>query len=339
MYKKILVPLDGSRTAETVLPYAVEVVGRLGGQLILVKVSPPTSRCAGQLHHNYLAVVTEQVRQIINYRFGEKTAAVQGQVLTGNPSLEILRYSDDNNVTLIIMSGRGCYDDGPCIINGIAEKVLRAANQSVLLVKSPANDRALQRKKLIKRILLPLDGSRTGEAAIPTAEMLGRLLDAELVLLHVVVPSSLQFDSFHGFITEEIAELVDQAAKGNEERIVDATEYLGNVSMSLKEKGLISSIDIISGYPPDQIISYAEENDIDLIAMSSHGWSGVMRWAFGSVTNKVLHAGRTPVLLVRACKMTKGCQGNEMIRKSANERQADPHILSSPKLNTAYLAL
>ncbi|MDD5591348.1 MAG: universal stress protein [Dehalococcoidales bacterium] len=313
MNEKILVPLDGSKTAEIVLPYAVEFVGRLGGQLILAKVSAPNSRCAEQLHRNYLAVVTEQVGQILNYQFGGKPAAVQGQVLTGNPSLEILRYSDDNNVGLIIMSGRDCNDDGPCIINCIAEKVLRAANQSVLLVKSLVNDRALQRKKLIKRILLPLDGSRIGEAAIPTAEMLGRLLDAELVLLHVVVPSSLQFDSFHGFITEELAELLDQAAKGDEERIVDATEYLGNVSMSLKEKGLTSSIDVISGYPPDQIVNYAEANDIDLIAMSSHGWSGVMRWAFGRVTNKVLHSGKTPVLMVRAYKMTKRNQNEKAL--------------------------
>jgi len=311
--EKVLVPLDGSRTAEIVLPYAVEFVGRLGGQLILARISEPNLQCSEQLRHNYLGIVTEQMRQMLNYQVSGKTATVHEQVLTGNPSLEILRYSDDNNVGLIIMSGRGCYDDGPCIINGIAEKVLRAANQSVLLVNSPASDRALQRKKLIKRILLPLDGSRTGEAAIPTAEMLGRLLDAELILLHVVPPSSLQFDSFHGFITEEIAGLVDQAAKGNQESIVDATEDLGNVSMSLQEKGLTNSIDIISGYPPDQIINYAEANEIDLVALSSHGWSGVMRWAFGGVTNKVLHSGKTPVLMIRTCKMTKRNQNEKAL--------------------------
>ena len=67
--------------------------------------------------------------------------------------------------------------------------------------------------------------------------------------------------------------------------------------------GLKTSTAIEVGLPAQQIIDYAGANDIDLIAMSSHGRTGVGRWVFGSVTDKVLHAGNTAVLVVRAVKV------------------------------------
>ena len=78
--------------------------------------------------------------------------------------------------------------------------------------------------------------------------------------------------------------------------------YLDSVANSFNQKGLKVNKVIIKGIPADNIVHYAGTNDIDLIAMSSHGSSGIMRWIFGSVTEKVIHAGDTPVLVVRRSK-------------------------------------
>ncbi len=78
-----------------------------------------------------------------------------------------------------------------------------------------------------------------------------------------------------------------------------AIYYLDGVGKSLKEKGLSVSSAAVVGSPAEQIIDYAKGNSVDLIAMSTHGRSGIGRWVFGSVTDKVLHAGDTPVLVIR----------------------------------------
>lgn len=213
---------------------------------------------------------------------------------------EILRYADENNVSLIVMSRHGASDESSWFLGSIADKVLRATKQSVLLIKAPASDAALKRKQLLKRVLIPLDGSRTGETVIPSAEVLARALGTELVLIRVVVPSSLQRDSFHGFIDATMEELVTQAEKGQEDRKASATEYLKSVEKPLKEGGLATSVVVLLGSPPDKIIDYAKENEVDLISMSSHGRSGISRWVFGSITDKVLQTGDTPVMVVRA---------------------------------------
>jgi nucleotide-binding universal stress UspA family protein len=81
-----------------------------------------------------------------------------------------------------------------------------------------------------------------------------------------------------------------------------ALAYLDSVGKAFREKGLSTSSIVALGSPADKIIDYADANAIDLIAMSTHGRSGIGRWVFGSVTDKVLHAGDKPVLAVRATK-------------------------------------
>lgn len=302
MYERILVPLDGSKTAEMALPYAVEIAGKLCSQFFLVEVSESGSPDAEHLCQTYMERITDQVRLQLRGQEGAELVTVQNKVLTGKPADEILRYADQNKVSLIAMSRHGSSGEGPWFIGSIADKVLRAAKQSVLLIRTPASERSLRAKQLVRRILVPLDGSRVGETAIPAAEILARALGAELVLLRVVVPSSLQRDSFQGFIDPTLEELVTQAEKGQEDRKTSASKYLKRVGKPLRERGTPSLSVVVMGYPPDQIIDYAEANEVDLISMSSHGRTGIRRWLFGSVTDKVLHAGNTPLLVVRARK-------------------------------------
>lgn len=289
MYEKILIPLDGSKAAEMVIPYAQEVATKLSSQTILVSVFEPVPTDLERLHQTYLERITEQVQHQLKDWEPKKEARVQSRVLMGKPADEILRHADENDVGLIAMTSRGSSVRGPWLLGNIAAKVLRATTKPVLLVRAPASEAALRQKRLVKRILVPLDGSDLGAAAIPHAEALGRALGAELVLFQVLEPvASWAGSEVPYYITEP-----------PEKRKNLAITYLDDVGKALRERGLKVSGVVAVGSPADRIVDYAKENAIDLIAISTHGRTGIGRWVFGSVTDKVLHAGDTAVLVVR----------------------------------------
>jgi nucleotide-binding universal stress UspA family protein len=165
----------------------------------------------------------------------------------------------------------------------------------VLLIRAPADNTALQKKSLIKRILVPLDGSELGEVAIPQAEALAQVLGAEVFLFQAYLTPLLP-SAYEGRMSP------DRFKETEEQMKASAMAYLDNIGKSLQEKGLRTLSVIKEGSAPDQILEFAKANGIDLIAMSTHGRSGIGLWVFGSVTDKVLHAGDTAVLTVRATK-------------------------------------
>jgi len=289
MYEKILVPLDGSTIAELVLPYAEEIAAKFGAEISLFSVCEADAGYTENLYRSYLKAVLSKVQHDLK-DWGTKEAKIPIEVASGKPAIEILRYADENNISLIILAGRGSSGEGPWPLGNIAVKVLRIASKPVLMIRAPAGDNALKEKRLVKKILVPLDGSRVGEAAIPHAEALAQTLDAKLVLFQVVepAPSLPTDDAFSPYRVRD--EKLEKAAFA----------YIDGMKTTLSKKGLIASGVVLAGYPADEIINYAEANAIDLIAISTHGRSGVGRWAIGSVTDKILYSGDTPVLVEHA---------------------------------------
>ena len=292
MHEVILVPLDGSDAAEIALPYAEEIATKLGGEIALVSVFESPATDADHLYRSYLERITELVQNQLKDYGAKKEVKVQSKVLLGSPAEQILRYADESNASLITMASRGASGQGPWLLGNIAAKVLRATRRPVLLLRTPASDAALQQKRLVKRVLVPLDGSTVGEAAIPCTEALAQAWGAALVLFQVVEPvthwANMGVDASY-YVAEDV-----------ESRKASAIAYLDGMGKSLKERGLSTSSAIGMGPSADEIINYAEANAIDIIAMSTHGRSGVGRWVFGSVTDKVLHAGDTAILVVQA---------------------------------------
>jgi len=222
---------------------------------------------------------------------------VESEVLLGKPASEILRYADENNVSLITMASRGRSSRGPWLLGNIAAKVLRVTGKPVLLIRAAADKAVLQQKSLVKRILVPLDGSKLGEVAIPYAEALAQVLGAEIVLFQAFTPPTVEG-------AYRYSSIPPTAFKEREEKIrASAMDYLDSLGKAFQEKGLQALSVVREGSAPEQILEYAEANGIDLIAMSTHGRSGIGRWVWGSVTDKVLHAGDTAVLTVRATKV------------------------------------
>jgi nucleotide-binding universal stress UspA family protein len=292
MYKKILVPLDGSNAAEIVIPYAEELAAKLAAEIIVVSVYE-SSDDMSHLHKYYLERVVEQIkRQIKEFEPGAEVK-IHSEVLHGKPAQQLVRYADEMKVSIIAMASYGSSGREPRIMGNIATKVLWSTNKPVLLIRTPAKGDAVKEKRLVKRILVPLDGSKTGETIIECAEVLAKALDAELVLLQVLEPLRI----VAGFET-----VTPYSIPQNEESIkASARIYLNAAEEQLKEKDIRTSTLIVWGSAAERIIEYAEANT-DLITISSHGLSGVGRWVLGSVTEKVLQIGDKPVLVARPIK-------------------------------------
>lgn len=291
MYENILVPLDGSKAAEMVIPYAEEIAARLDSQMILTSVYEASAANTEQLYHVYLERVAEQVQQQLKDWKPKQEKQVQSKVFIGKPADEILRYADDNDVALIALTSFGASGRSHWFLGNNVAKILQATSKPLLLIRAPASEAALKQKRLFKRILVPLDGSELGATALPYAELLGQALGAELVLFQVLEPMRLPLSD------SEVTVPYSESAPEESKR-ADSSAYLNSVANRFKKWGLKVSSIVVSGSPANQIIDYAKANSIDLIAMSSHGRTGIGRWVYGSVTDKVLHAGDTPVLVI-----------------------------------------
>jgi nucleotide-binding universal stress UspA family protein len=131
------------------------------------------------------------------------------------------------------------------------------------------------------RILVPLDGSEMAEGIMPHIEAVAAGHQAEVILFQVLPATGT---------------IADVAA----EQRYEADEYLGGVEKRLSEKGINVRYSIRHGADAAaEIVDYADVNDIDLIAMSTHGRSGIGRWVFGGVASKVLRGTNKPILLIR----------------------------------------
>ena len=151
-----------------------------------------------------------------------------------------------------------------------------------------------------ERILVPLDGSKVGEAALPFVEdivsKLSPKLKVEVTLLQVVTSLT------HYVVAGEVAAPVPYTEREVELIKQRSKEYLDKTGEGLKSKGAIVKTKVSTGNAVEAIIEAADEIKADMIAMSTHGRSGLRRLAFGSITAKVLREANVPILTVRAPK-------------------------------------
>ena len=148
---------------------------------------------------------------------------------------------------------------------------------------------------MIKKILVPLDGSKLAECVLADTEDLAKKLDAEVALISVT-------NSVQGYWPIEDPgypdkiRMIPQGVCSQEEH---ATNYLNAAAKGLEEKGVKVIKEVICGKTAQEIIYYAERNHSDLIIMSTHGRSGLSKLTHGSITEKVLKLARIPVMVIR----------------------------------------
>jgi nucleotide-binding universal stress UspA family protein len=287
MWKKILVPLDGSDLAELALPYAEELANVFKSEVILLHVSEPSEDHYRHMHQLYVEEVAQRLR--------ERVRNVSALVITGKPADEIIGYAEKNDVGLVIITSHGRSGIMSWATGSIASKLLQGIELPLLLVRAARPKRKAQKKIMLNRILLPLDGSEAGEAAVAYVGELMSRLESEVTLFGVI-SSGQHIRSVGG---------LDYISYPEEELALfkkEAEEYLNGVYRRLKRrKGSVSVTIEVGAYDIGQeILSYAGKKKVNLIAISSHGHSGIERWVFGSIANKVVQASQVPVLLVKA---------------------------------------
>ena len=295
MFKKIVVPLDGSLLAEQALSFLPRFVSPLQTHIDLVCVVQPWVYALGMseatpisvindLHENWKAYLHQQ--EIFLQGLGY---TVQSHVLEGDIAAEILALAANKNADLIVMSTHGRSGLRRLALGSVAERVLHNATIPLLLVREGA---ALHTTNPIEHLLVPLDGSSFAERSIPLAVELSTQTGATLTMLRVVQDLDAQNKQII-FKSEEAAEEAVTQWK------LLATRYLDELAKGIKAEGVKVSSMVLSGDPENLIGTIAETLPADLIVMSTHGRSGVSRWVYGSVANKVLRTASCPVLLVR----------------------------------------
>jgi len=155
---------------------------------------------------------------------------------------------------------------------------------------------------MFERVLVPLDGSKVGEAALDHVERLISKISpdvkTEVILFQVLTSLT------HYVIAGEASVQVPYTDKEIANITKKAKEYLNKTGECLKSKGINVKTKAASGKAAEEIVKAADEFKVDLIAMSTHGRSGLSRLTFGSITDKVLRTAGVPVLVVRAPKET-----------------------------------
>jgi nucleotide-binding universal stress UspA family protein len=280
MWKKIMVPLDGSDLAELALPYAKELAGAFNSELVLLYVSEPADDEHLHMHQLYLERLAVQMKK------KQQLKRVSPVVISGKTVEGIVKYTEKNDVRFIIMASRGSPN--------IASKVIEATGVPLLLVKESKRRRQAKEKHLISRILLPLDGSEAGEAAITRVKELKSRLEAEVILLDVV-PTGRHLRTVGGLDYILYPETELETFRN------EAREYLEKVYKRLQRgKGELKVEIRTAGDVVKEILNYAEKKRVSLIAIASHGHSGMTKWVFGSTAKKVIENSPIPVLVVKS---------------------------------------
>jgi nucleotide-binding universal stress UspA family protein len=306
MFKRILVPLDGSDLAEIALPYAEEIAGKMGSEVIIIHAKEPAEDQGKPEHRPYLSKIAAQTEQNIKKSHtiapGEKvkvtSAVIGGTGVLTRPAEQIVEYTEKENISLIIMATHGRTGISRWALGDTANKVARSVKCPILLIraatKKPGNIR-------LDKILVTLDGSKQGEAVLPYVVAMASRFKNNITLINVVE------QIYHVYPVYESATYYGGAGMvkvpyGEEEMKPfkkTAEEYIEKVNEKLSGEGFNASYLVKTGSASEEIIKAADETHADLVVMSTHGHSGFGRWDHGSITDKVLHGGNTPLLLVR----------------------------------------
>jgi nucleotide-binding universal stress UspA family protein len=285
MFEKILVPLDGSKIAEQAFPFVVELATAFNSEVICAGVCEIEEKDQSQTCQLYQTTQADLLKGKIG-----PNAKVKSIVLEGKASEEILKYAKTNKVNLLVMTSHGKSGIRPWSLGSTMDKVLHTIDAPLLIIK--ANEKGeVNKTGLFNKILVPLDGSETGGAAIPYVTELNKKLKSEIILLQIAATGK-HVHTIGGLNYINFRDLDLNASKTR------AKEYLSRINSKLGESEISSKYEVKEGEADREIVKYAKDAKISLIALSSHGHTGLERWAYGSVTYKVLQTSDKSVLLV-----------------------------------------
>lgn len=293
MIRQVLIPLDGSKLAEQVIPHLLRFITPDQTELLLMTalsstlpsdksnsnlaISESTSTSQNYKIHEQLNNVTQELNQI--------SFSVTERVVPGAPTNSILSLAEEAFVDLIAMSTHGRTGLRRVLLGSVADEVVCNARPPIFL--TPAAITAPP-KFTPRTILLPLDGTALAEAAIPIAQQFAQNTGATLSFIRILDSNY----SEH----EQSANQTDTTKQATSQQ---ATRYLEQIKLRLQLANVTSRYQITSGDPAVAIIRASHTEQVDLIVMSTHGRSGVGRIIHGSVTRQIIGSAICPLVLIR----------------------------------------
>ena len=281
MFEDILVPTDGSDCAAAAVEYAAELASRYGARVYVLSVVD--SRPFDDMpHRETVEAAAEETVAAVRDDLADVGVTAETAVRVGIPHREVLDYADENGVDLVAMGTHGRTGVERYLLGSVTEKTVRLSDVPVLTV--PGTDGADTR---FSEVLVPTDGSEQAEAAVGVGTDVADTYSARLHALSVVEPAALGLD----VRSEMLIDALGEAAQAAVERVAERATAAGVTDVEM---------DVRYGYPYREVLNYADENEVDLVAMGTHGRTGIARYLLGSVTEKVVRTAGVPVLTVRA---------------------------------------
>lgn len=317
MFKKILVPLDGSMLAEKVLPYAVRLANRLDAQLYLIRsvevphlLSNPR-KLGKELVRDAETYLANISRMLSSRTLKPHTEAIRlhTTVVRGDPAREICDFARNLEIDLVIMSTHGRSGFSRLVTGSIATKILHEINVPVMLVRPFGQNYSQLLAETFSgigepysnrfqdeggRLLLTLDGTNLAEAALDPACELASKLQAELHLLNVSYDETPFFYgdlSGMGYLDTRYYEVAP-------EDDLAPVKYLDNIAKKVGEKNLKPVVGIRRGNVAEEIVAYACQIDADAIIMATHAPSELGWFLSGSAAEAVMRLSHLPVLML-----------------------------------------
>jgi nucleotide-binding universal stress UspA family protein len=307
MFRSILVPLDGSTFGEHALPAAATLASRAGARLTLAHVHEPVAMLYGEgamLLHDELDAHSRQQKQAyleeVRARMGQAAPPdLTALVLEGRVVESLHQQVEEARVDLVVMTTHGRGPLGRFWLGSVADKLLRQLRVPLLLVHPGKETPDLKMPAALQHILIPLDGSELAERMVGPATTIGSLMRSDYTLLRVIQPVHPTLPYTEGLSIAQMAgEILDSIEKLQGEVRQEALSYLNGVAAQLRARSLrVQTRVAVEEHPATAILHAAAANDVDLIAIETHGRGGLSRLFLGSVADKVLRGSSVPVLV------------------------------------------
>lgn len=289
LFKKALVPLDGSDESARILPHVSQVARRLEMELLLLGVLDPHESGIPQTDFSKYAVDADgRVRQYLRHqiaRLAEQGVTAGAWISTGDAAEQIVGVAEHHGCDLIAMTTHGRTSLGRGILGPTTDKVVHSSPLPVLTVRPGVEPLSWEP---FSRVMVPLDGSDLAEVALPHAQSLADGMSAAILVVRVVNATRVRW----------LDELPAAAAETQQIEETLARQYVDRVADCLRAGGLEVVAATPTGHVAGSIIDLADESTGTIVVMASHGRSGVLRWALGSVAESTVRGSAVPVLIV-----------------------------------------
>jgi nucleotide-binding universal stress UspA family protein len=300
MFRRMLIPLDGSKTAEAILPYARFLAGslKLPVELLSAIDLDGFAPLRPERDENFLRAIIENTARETKDYLEDIARSLPGITTScfvekGKPEEVIIEKAADDKETLIAMATHGRSGINRWLLGSVTEKVMRATTGPLLVVRGGENGKP-DVQTAFDTLVVPLDGSELAESVLPIAVALAKALNVRVVLARAYELPMSTYASAEDYYISKYGEF-KAMLKG------EAGAYLEAKVNELKGNGVekVYSV-VLEGSAPEQIIDLARKTSKNLVAMCTHGRSGVKRWVLGSVTEKVVRHSGDPVLIIPA---------------------------------------